>query len=303
MTVLVGVDAGASHTEAVVGRDVTHVIARWRGGPGAIRPGNEAPAAAVLADAVRGVLEEAGMPDSPSHVVIGAAGAGREDSRRLVEELLTTSLKSAARVRVTTDGEIALAAAFPNGAGIVLAAGSGSIAYARDASGRMFKAGGLGWRIGDEGSGYALARGALNAVGRAADGRGETTLLSDRIMAAIGVASLEQLVRWSLSSTPQDVIALARVVTETAEAGDATATVLVDQAATDLARHVEALVPKLGEPRPVRVALNGGLLAPDSPVRRSLLSILRQSHSVKVMEDPVDPPVGALRLAAASRGG
>jgi glucosamine kinase len=295
---LVGIDAGASHTEAVVARDVERVLARWQGGPGALRPGEESEVASLHARAVEGVVRQAGLSEPPSAVVVGAAGAGREEVRLTVEKLLDRALGKATRVRVTTDGEIALEAAFPGAPGIVVSAGSGSIAYARAPSGQLERVGGLGWRIGDEGSGYALGRAALNAIGLAADGRGAETELTDPILAAIGAGSLDQLVRWSLSASPGEIIALAQIVIDVADQGDAIAVGLSDQTAVDLAKHVETLLPSLGEVEPVRVALNGGLLRKGSPVRDSLTTILRESLAVEVLEDEVDPPLGALRLAA-----
>lgn len=298
MKLLVGIDAGASHTEAVVGRDPDTTLARWRGAPGAVRPGAEDRATQVLAEAVRSAIELAGLSEPASHVVVGAAGAGREDSRALVERLLTKSLGDTTHVIVTTDAAIALEAAFPAAPGIVVTSGSGSIAYARDAQGVVFRVGGLGWRIGDEGSGYALGRAALQAVGRAADGRGDPTDLTERLLAAVEVGSLDQLVRWSLAATPRDIASLARVVAETAERGDAVAAALVDEAAAELALHVEALVPRLAGVAPIRVALAGSVLGPTSLVRTRFEGFLGEMHQeLQIVEQPVDPPLGALRLA------
>jgi N-acetylglucosamine kinase-like BadF-type ATPase len=211
---------------------------------------------------------------------------------------MAASLQETSRVRVTTDGEIALEAAFPDGPGIVVTSGSGSIAYARDARGQLSRTGGLGWRIGDEGSGYALGRAALQAVGQAAEGRGKMTALTDRLFPATGVASLDQLVKWSLSAAPRDVASLAREVISAADAGDEVAIELVDEAAVELALHVEALLPRLIEVRPLRVAFNGGILSSTSAVRRSLTAILEETQpELEIVEAPVDPPVGALRLA------
>ena len=299
MTLLVGIDAGASHTEAVAGRSPEDVLARWRGAPGAVRPGEETQAGAIFVEAVRGVIEQAGLSEPASSIVVGAAGTGREESRLLVEQFLGESLGGVTEVRVTTDGEIALEAAFPDGPGIVVTAGSGSIAYARDGQGQLFKVGGLGWRIGDEGSGYALGRAALQALGQAAEGRGEATELSDRLFAAVDIQTLDQLVKWSLAATPREIASLAREVILAADEGDEVAIELVDEAAVELALHIEALLPSLTEVRPIRVAFNGGILSPTSAVRESLTAILEETQpELVIVHEPVDPPVGALRLAA-----
>jgi N-acetylglucosamine kinase-like BadF-type ATPase len=230
-------------------------------------------------------------------VAVGAAGTGREATRLDVERKLADLLDGEPRVRVTTDGVIAMEAAFPGGRpGIVVMAGSGSIAYGRtEPGGRLRRAGGLGWRMGDEGSGYWLAREALAAVGRARDGRADPTGLSDQLMAAVGVASLDELVRWSVSASPTEVAALAPPILDAATGRDPLALRLVDDAAGELAALVGALRPR---GRSMGLALGGGLLSAESPVRHTLVRMLRDSEpTLTVRDEPVDPPVGALRLA------
>src|SRR4030042_1026984 len=96
-------------------------------------------------------------------LVVGAAGAGREEERLALEAALE-ALRIAPRVHVTTDGAIALQSAFGDTAGIVLIAGTGSIAWARLPGGETARVGGLGAVLGDPGSGYDLGRAALRAV-------------------------------------------------------------------------------------------------------------------------------------------
>lgn len=296
MSVFVGIDAGASHTEAVVGASPHEVIARWRGGPGTVRPGAESAAVAGWRDAVEHVRALASA-DRVEAVAVGAAGTGRETTRLDVERQLGLALGGQPKVRVTTDGAIAMEAAFPGGKpGIVVMAGSGSIVYARGEHGGMLqRAGGLGWRIGDEGSGYWLAREALAVVGRARDGRADPTELSERLITAVGASSLEELVRWSIAVSPHDVAALAPSVLQAAVDGDALANRLVERAAVELAALAAARRPR---GRTMDVALGGGLLSPDSPVRHALVRILGESEpTLTVRDEPVDPPVGALSLA------
>jgi N-acetylglucosamine kinase-like BadF-type ATPase len=190
---LVGIDGGASHTEAIAAQSPDRVLARWQGEPSAVRPGTEPDAARILSKGVAAVLEQAGQAHPPRAIVAGVAGAGRDDVRTRLEELLAREFADAA-VTVTTDGAIALEAAFPEGRpGIVVTAGSGSVAYARDPRGGVKRAGGLGWQMGDEGSGYALARAALEHVGRATDGRSSKTDLTARLLLEIGASSGEEL--------------------------------------------------------------------------------------------------------------
>jgi N-acetylglucosamine kinase-like BadF-type ATPase len=297
---LVGIDAGASHTEVVLGEEKDRVLGRWRGGPGALRPGAESDTVRGWAEAIAQVLERVRRPGERMAVVVGAAGAGNDTSRLRAEQLLADALGPTARVRVTTDGEIALEAALPDGSpGIVIAAGSGSIGFARDPQGVLRRVGGLGPRIGDEGSGYALARAGLATAGQALDGRGPQTALAARLLGATGSTSLAELVSWVARSETRDVASLAVEVCRSANDGDAEAQRLVREAGEDLARYVDALLPHFGDLPTVRVAVSGGILGTDSPVRAQLVEALaKREVGLAFRDEPTDPVLGALRLAA-----
>ena len=298
MSVLVGIDAGASHTEAVSGGRDGGLLGRARGRSGAIRPGQEREAVRHWMEALRETLPRDGETRTPAAVVVGAAGAGDPAASARAQEMLAAALGPGSLVCVVTDGEIALEAAFPGGApGIVVTAGSGSNAFARDGDGALHRVGGVGWQFGDEGSGYALARDALAAVGRALEGRGPETSLGERLAAALPCERAVELVPWARDAAPREVAVLARTVADAA-AHDRVAAVLVERAAEDLAAHVEALLSRFPDAQPVPVAFNGGLLHPDSAVRHALLRVLHERHGRLALElDPVDPPLGALRLA------
>jgi N-acetylglucosamine kinase-like BadF-type ATPase len=296
--VLVGVDAGGSHTEAVVADELLTIRARVRGPAGAVRPGNLPAAARAIVATVRQALSEAGVSGVPRALVVGAAGAGRDHERRaLGDALLEAHL--AHHVEVTTDAAIALESVFRHATGILLIAGSGSIAYARDPSGVVWRAGGLGWQLGDEGSGYSLGRAALSAVGKAADGRGPATALASAVTQHTNVQSLDDLVFWSGTAAPGAVAALAKLVQEAARAGDRVAQALVANAAEELALHVLALLQRFPAEAAVPLALAGGILTSGFPVREALVAALgERAPRVTVVSQDVDPPRGALALAA-----
>src|SRR2546425_5698441 len=88
------------------------------------------------------------------------------------------------------DAEIALSTAFADGTGIIVSAGTGSIAYARDPAGQLHRAGGYGWQLGDEGGGYWLGGGGLGGAARAPDGPGEGSTLPARLLGPPGPPTL-----------------------------------------------------------------------------------------------------------------
>lgn len=289
--ILIGADVGGTKTLAAVSVD-GEVVGRAEGMGAAVRPGRALASAATIAETVRRALALAGELHGQV-LVVGAAGAGRATEARELQQALRGE-GVADRVIVTTDIAIALEGALGSRPGIVLSAGTGSIAIARDASGAEHRAGGYGWQMGDEGSGYAIGRAALGAVSRAADGRGAETLLSTRLLEATRCDDFDALVRWTAAAGPPEVAALAPHVLAAAAAGDATARAIVHYAAEELASLILHLRRKLGEGA-LAVALTGGLLA-DPTIREPLEARLR-SEGVEPTRDGVDAVRGALGMA------
>lgn len=292
--ILVGADVGGTKTAVAVSKDGT--IVGHADGPGAaVRPGRALASASTIIEVVRRALSDAGRVTGDV-LVVGAAGAGREPER----EELRTALRSenvVSHVMVTTDIEIALAAAFQDGPGIVVSAGTGSVAVGRDQRGKRHRIGGYGWQMGDEGSGYAIGRASLGAVSRAVDGRSPPTALSQRLLKATRSGDFDSLVRWAAGASPAEVAALAPHVLEVAAEGDPLAQGIADYAARELSQLAICLLPKMELSPPVPVAITGGLLSPDQPLRRALLAKLREEAAFRPTEAPVDAVAGALLLA------
>ena len=178
--VLIGADVGGTKTAVAVSRD-GKIVGRADGPGAAVRPGRALASSSTIAEVVRQALSAAGLLLGDV-LVVGAAGVGREPEREELRKALRGE-NVASSVVVTTDIEIALTAAFADGPGIVVSAGTGSVAVGRDRTGKRHRIGGYGWQMGDEGSGYAIGRASLGAVSRAVDDRSPKTALSDRLPA------------------------------------------------------------------------------------------------------------------------
>ncbi len=295
MRVLVGVDAGGSTTTAAVSAiDVIAVLGRVQGGPGAIRPSTVNQAAKVIADTVAGVLM--GVPDAvPAIVVVGAAGAGREDARLQLTQLLSQALHCPVVVR--TDAEVAHHAAFHGNAGAILIVGTGAISLARDTNGTVYSVGGYGHVFADEIGGYNLGRGVLAAIGQAHDGRGPSTRLGDAVYTVVGVNHFDQLVSWANQAQPVEIASLARIAIELGSDGDEVATIIVGEAVGHLAAYVQRVVEMAQLDQP-EVALHGGLMQSGSVLRNAVAgAIAEHLPGARVRSDRVDPVVGALEIA------
>ncbi len=293
MSILIGVDAGGTKT-AVVVVEGERELARSVGAPGAVRAGRALQAGSRITVAVRRALTDAGLLHGDV-LVVGAAGVGREPERGELREILRGE-RLAERVIVTGDLDIALEAAFGQGPGIVLVSGTGSVAVGRTPDGVTHRAGGLGWQMGDEGSGYAIGRAALLAVGRAHDGRGPATSLSNDLLTA-AIRDFDALLRWSTGAEPGEIASIAPAVLDAARRGDAVARGIAEAAADELVAHVAALVDKFSGKAAIPVALAGGNLEADRALRPLVLKRLGKVARVAPLVAPLDPVLGALALA------
>jgi len=295
--VFLGADAGGSHSTVVIGTADLAILGRADGPPAAMKPGGAPASAAVLSETGRRAAAQAGVDLPMERAVIAAAGAGRlQEQAELEGALVHAGL--ARRVRVMADGEVALSMAFADGTGIIVSAGTGSIAYARDSVGQLHRAGGYGWQLGDEGGGYWLGRRALDVAARAQDGRGDGSTLLARLLGALGLQTFDDLVRWTATATPAQVAALAPHVLNAARDGEVVALRAVQEAARELVALVVALERHYPGTTAVSVATAGGLLVPHSPLADAFRDRLAaESKRARLVSTKVDTPVGALQLA------
>ena len=298
MTILAGVDAGASHTEALIGTTSLAELARVRGAPGNLRAGEVRDAAQAIATTLAKASQEAKVGDPIDVLVVGAAGTRLDTDRQALQSALL-DLSPAKEVVVTSDALVALESAFPEKPGILLIAGTGSIAHARDPSGNLRRVGGFGSRFGDEGSGYALGRAAVAAAIAGHEGRGPETRLTRAVLDAVGVESMDQFPAWAQGAAVPTIAKLATTACDVADTGDRVAGELVADASRALADHVTALLTHFPEREEVSVILGGGLIGSDTAVRRrTLTELATRAPQARVLDAEIDPAAGALRMAA-----
>ncbi|GER88225.1 N-acetylglucosamine kinase [Dictyobacter vulcani] len=185
-------------------------------------------------------------------------------------------------VFLTNDAELALST-LPAAVGIVLIAGTGSISLGRNAQGVTSRAGGWGYLLGDEGSGYALGSQALQAAVRAADGRGPHTLLLERILAFWQLERPDQLIGEVYFNPGKAKIArLSTCVMQAEQEGDPIAQELVQHAISELVLAVKTVARKLDMPleQPLPLALGGGLLVNELSFQKRFLDLLSSTQTL-----------------------
>ncbi|HEY7898383.1 MAG TPA: BadF/BadG/BcrA/BcrD ATPase family protein [Gemmatimonadaceae bacterium] len=298
--IVVGVDAGGSKTRVIVATSQGETLAEIVGAGASMSPGNAEYCADIIAALVSTALESAELTTTvPRALYAGVAGTGREAEQMALQDALSRR-DLADDVVVETDASVALADAFGDRSGVLLIAGTGSIAYGRSPSGMLARCGGWGVAFGDEGSGAWIGRRALSVVAAAHDGREPETALTGAILTAAQVNEVEQLIPWAIAADRESLAALAPSVLAMAMQDDVRANSIVDMAVEELVLHVRALARKLfvDDRAAFDLALAGGLLHKGSLLRKRLERRLRAAvPGVTVHTDDVDGARGAVKLA------
>lgn len=306
---LLGIDGGGTSTIAWLADPAGNVLGRGRAGASNAKSVGLDAARRALQSAIEGAFQEAGLERQPADVAcLGLAGFDRPDDKTLLEAWSGAG-NWARQLLLVNDGDLLLAAGTPEGWGLGVIAGTGSICVGKSPDGRYARAGGWGYLFGDEGSAYDVAVRALRWVARVADGRDPThdadDLLVARICEALGASSPAGLIsavyRPEVDRTA--VAALAPIVVGAAEERSEAAGAILTDAADELVLAVRTVARRLRlleSPRtaPFPLVLAGGFLLASTALSSLLVARLHLNGIVPVSVTPVpDPVFGALTLA------
>jgi N-acetylmuramic acid 6-phosphate etherase len=247
----------------------------------------------VTPDRLRTIFSE--LPKQIDRAGVFLAGCALEDQPALSH--ICAEIWPAAKIITGNDRDSGLAAALGRGEGIVVNAGSGSSVTGRRGD-KIEKAGGWGHILGDAGGGYFLVIQALRFILSEYDlHRGEVQFTA-KILRALCLNNLDELVRWAQTADKMEIALLAPVVFEAAAGGDARVMEIIEEGARVLGEYTEAVASRLRLLAP-KVVLMGGLFHRDSiythAFRRRLKKNLPDAR-VATAERP--PELGAAWLAA-----
>ncbi len=301
---VLGIDAGGTKTVCLLADREGAIVAEARGAGANLQAAGELEVEKVL----HGVMHEAlaGRRVRPAAICLGIAGVDRPSDTETVHGIMRR-IGLDARVLVVNDALVALEAGAGQAPGVVIVAGTGSIAYGRTGDGRAARAGGWGYLLGDEGGGFWIGRSALAAVVRQSDGRGPATQLTDLVLRRLNLATPMELIQEIYyRDVHRHVIAgLAAVVQTAAGTGDAVAGQILARAGTELSSAAASVIARLGmRGDTFPTVLAGGIfrgipfLVEDVTAR---LSEIAPRSTVTPLQ--VEPAVGAVRLALAAAHG
>jgi N-acetylglucosamine kinase-like BadF-type ATPase len=301
-----GIDGGQTSTVALIADQTGAVVGVGHSGPCTYGSGQEGREkykdtlgeavwdAALAAGVANGTLER--VPFEAACLGLSGGAAGKEEPSR---ETITAD-----RYVFTHDADIALTGALAGEPGVIVIAGTGSIAYGKNMEGKSARAGGWGFLFGDEGGAFDLVRHALRAVLRHEEGWGSATQLRDALLQATGAVNANDLVhRFYTSEFPRPRIAsLAPLVDQSARDGDQVARDILHGAAQALALYAAAVRRQLFDDFTLaRVSYVGGVF--DSHLLLERFRTLVELESSNRVTPPVyGPASGALIEAFRAAG-
>jgi N-acetylglucosamine kinase-like BadF-type ATPase len=304
--VLVGIEGGGTRTTClIVGQDGSP---RGIGssGPSNVLVVGKSRTKESIGAAISRATRGRGLGKDVLALCVGAAGSGNPDGRRMMQEVLDELGLPGKRV-VVHDGVISLVGATGGQPGVVIAAGTGTICFGMNSSGKFARSSGWGHIIGDEGSGYDIARRAMTAALRAHDLRGKPTALEKKLVEHLGLSSIEDLVGkvYAEGMSKDQISALAPLVLEAAREGDAVAVDILNDAGRELGLAVVAVVKQLGMADDAFEVVSAGTILESfggfvvDPMRSTILESAPRARLTRARFEPV---VGAIIVAAREAG-
>ena len=292
-SVYLGVDGGQSTTTVLFADETGRIIGHGRGGPCNHVTGPEAQS--KFNAAVGSALHEAGLQScfdprvqSFDAACFGFSG-GFEDKEPLARALVTAD-----QYEFTHDADIALTGATAGESGVIVIAGTGSMAFGRNAANRTARAGGWGYLFGDEGGAFDLVRRALRAALRFEEGWGPPTALHAALLEATQAPDANTLLhRWYAEPRSQ-IAALAPLVTDTANNADPVALEILHDAGRDLAHYAAAVHSNLFTPADSLQLSYAGAVFRSTPLLDSFTSRAHTLTGLTAHPPRFTPAAGAL---------
>lgn len=298
---VLGIDGGGTKTRAVIADDKQNILGEGVAGPSnPLRVGVH-DAVNHICEAVDMVCDEAGVRRKDIlSVEVGLAGVRRQDIRERMRDNLIETL-GIEPLEVVTDAEIALYGATNGAPGLVVIAGTGSICCGVNAKKKRACSGGWGPIAGDEGSGFSIARRALQSIAQASDGRGRKTILSESAREYFRANTIEDIAMaiYAPRMKHERIAGFARCVIDAARRGDKVACVITSDAGRELASLSVAVIKQLGMMRDkFQIAYVGSIFKAGEILVNPMLEAIHEIAPKAYLAPPqLDPAIAATRMA------
>jgi len=298
---IIGIDGGGTKTIGILATATGQPLAQVQSGPSNYHVVGEAKTQAVLEGIIAELYEKSDIPPTNAvRLCLGMAGLGRPADREVIGKICDELGIYRNRI-LTHDAHIALVGGTEKQEGVIVISGTGAIVYGINTDGREARASGWGYLLGDEGSGYDIAIKGLQAVVRAADGRGDRTELTDQILNKLELNEPSELIRWTHAASRDTIAQLAEVVFDTAKTRDTVAERIVDKAADELVCAAVSVIKQLKFTELSDIVLSGGNLIHQTMFADKLCHRFASIQPEASVQLPKHEPVyGAVLLARMS---
>jgi N-acetylglucosamine kinase-like BadF-type ATPase len=303
---VIGADGGGTKTEIILAETTGNIIGRIVGGTSNYQVIGGEKLKAELAKLINELLQKNNV--SSKNIVslfFGLAGAGRKSDQIAIKHLFDET-DFINKIEVDNDAIIALVGALGSKPGIILIAGTGSICFGKNKKGVIARSGGWGYLLGDEGSGYDIAKQAIIAALKQHDGRGENTALTEILKTKLNLTSIDEIIPliYQNKLDRAAIANLAPLVFENARQGDSSAQNIIKKTGTDLGELARAVAVRLGfENDKIKLALIGSIFnQKDMLVNEIAKALYDISWDVEVIDPLFSPAIGAV-ISAMEKGG
>jgi len=313
MSLVLGVDAGATKTFALVADEGGHILGFGQAGPGNHQVAGPELALAEIRRACEEALAQAGVSPPVDFGFFGLAGADLPVDFAFLTPAVE-GMGLARRVRIKNDTLVALRAGLRRSWGVAVICGTGFNAGGIGPDGREVQLPGLGALSGDWGGGADIAQEAIRLICRAWDGRGQPTALTEMALTALGFPSVEELISQLYQSQfdyypgqfdQRQLLSLVPLVFEAAYAGDQVAQDLLVRVGTEVGITANAIIKRLGlENTDVEVVLGGSVFKGKGPLLVDTVTqvVHRVAPRAAIVLPEFEPVVGAVFLALEGLG-
>jgi glucosamine kinase len=260
MAYYLGIDGGGTKTAALIIDESGAERGRGQGGPGNVATHDDAMLTHSLRDALEGACQTAKLPRNTRFAAVcaGIAGYSAAPRRDAFERILRAQV-DAESYRIEPDYVIAYWGATHGEPGIIVIAGTGAVSYGRNAEGESAKEDGLGFLLGDRGSGFNLGLHVLRYTLEQMQA-GKSDALTEAVIAHTGATKIGEIIQWLYGNfSPARVAELAPIVGALAEQGDPAARAHVSEMAMRLRHAVRQIRHTLWLPRDTPIYPLGGL--------------------------------------------
>lgn len=295
---VLAVDAGATNCRAVLCAQDGHVLGYSQGGPCNYQSIGELQAKRTLTDVLTALVPAGQYPLRVKRAVFGIAGLDTQGDRQvlipMVAEALAAACIQAEDVLLDNDAMMTLLGAVGPEPGVLIIAGTGSIACGITPDGRQARAGGWGHRIGDEGSGFAIGKAALVHIMRAYDGREGTSAITDHVLQQLGMVCPEEIVNWVYGReyTVDKVASLAPILCRLAEAGDWKAREIINQASREVVHAAMVVINTLHlKDETFKLVLLGGVIQQNRYFCAQVIELIGRECSRVTVSAPRYAPI------------